>query len=39
MAKGMAKGVTSKGFKGGGKNTGFVNTPMNVTSKKGIKGR
>lgn len=32
----MAKG-TSKGFVGGGKNTGFVNTPMQQTSKKGFK--
>jgi len=37
MAKGMkGKGVTSKGFKGGGKEKGFVNTPMN-TPKKGMK--
>jgi hypothetical protein len=40
MAKGMAKGgVTSKGFKGGGKSGGFVNTPMNYTYKKGMKGK
>lgn len=37
MAKGMVKGVTSKGFKGGGKAKGFVTTPMN-TPKKGFKG-
>ena len=31
MAKGMmkgGKGVTKQGFKGGGKESGFVNTPM-----------
>jgi hypothetical protein len=38
MAKSMTKGVTSKGFKGGGKDKGFVTTPMNYTSKKGFKG-
>lgn len=37
MAKGMkGKGVTSKGFKGGGKEKGFVTTPMN-TPKKGVR--
>ena len=30
------KGVTKAGFKGGGKDSGFVNTPMNAP-KKGVK--
>jgi hypothetical protein len=37
MAKGMKGAKTSKGFVGGGKESGFVNTPMN-TPKKGFKG-
>lgn len=35
--KGKGKGA-GKGFVGGGKNSGFVATPMNTTSKKGFKG-
>lgn len=38
MAKDMVKGTTSKGFVGGGKDTGFVNTPINAP-KKGFKGK
>jgi len=36
MAKGL-KGAKSKGFMGGGKDKGFVATPMNAP-KKGFKG-
>jgi hypothetical protein len=33
----MAKGKgTNRGFMGGGKDGGFVTTPMNSTSKKGL---
>ena len=38
MAKGMKGKGSSKGFMGGGKATGFVNTPMNAP-KKGFKGK
>jgi hypothetical protein len=38
MAKGMKGKGTSKGFIGGGKNGGFVTTPMNAP-KKGFKGK
>ena len=39
MAHGMAKGkgVRPHGYKGGGKDSGFVVTPMNAP-KKGFKG-
>ena len=40
MARGMVKGAggIKKGYKGGGKDSGFVATPMNAP-KKGFKGK
>jgi hypothetical protein len=37
MATKSMKGAKSKGHMGGGKSSGFVNTPMNAP-KKGFKG-
>ncbi len=37
MAKDMVKGPKGKGYMGGGKDTGFVTTPTQTTSKKGFK--